>query len=154
PVGSAERLAKGEKWKVQDVINFTLIASSNGGADILADAANDAIRTKYPGAPTENAAVWRMNQLAQQLGMHNTYYLNDNGLDLSATQAGSYSSARDIATMMAYAASSTPQLFAGTAEDGLRLVDEDGESTSAFNTNEALGDIPGLIMGKTGYTDL
>ena len=26
--------------------------------------------------------------------------------------------------------------------------------TSAFNTNEALGELPGLIMGKTGITDL
>ncbi len=26
--------------------------------------------------------------------------------------------------------------------------------TRAFNTNEALGEIPGLLMGKTGFTDL
>ncbi len=37
PAGSAMRLAKGEKWKVRDVITFTLVASSNVGADILAD---------------------------------------------------------------------------------------------------------------------
>ena len=34
------------------------------------------------------------------------------------------------------------------------LTDENGNKASAFNTNEALGAIPGLIMGKTGYTDL
>lgn len=154
PVGSAEHLGKGQQWKLQDVINFTLIASSNDGADILAAAANSAIHNAYPAAPVESATLWRMNDIARQLGMQHTYFLNDNGLDISTTQSGAYSSARDVATMMAYAATSSPETFAGTAEDGLRLKDEAGDTTAAINTNEALGDIPGLVMGKTGFTDL
>jgi len=154
PKGSAERLAAGQTWRVQDVINFTLIASSNDGADILAQAADADISAKYPQAPVGSATLWRMNDIARSLGLANTYFLNDNGLDISTTQAGAYGSARDVATLFAYAATSAPDVFAGTTQDGVLLTSVDGEQTSAFNTDKALGAIPGLVMGKTGYTDL
>jgi D-alanyl-D-alanine carboxypeptidase (penicillin-binding protein 5/6) len=154
PKGSAERLAAGQTWKLQDVINFTLIASSNAGADMLATAADGDIRAKYPQAPAGSATLWRMNDIARQLGLTNTYFINDNGLDISTTQAGAYGSARDVATLFAYAATSSSSVFAGTAENGMLFTSVDGAKTSAFNTDKALGAIPGLIMGKTGYTDL
>jgi D-alanyl-D-alanine carboxypeptidase len=139
---------------VSDVVNFTLIASSNVGAEILAEAAGPAIAAKYPNAPSSGAALWRMNQLAVELGLSQTYFLNVSGLDESLDQSGSYGSARDVETYMAFAATSSPATFMGTARDGLLLMDERGNSTSAFNTNEAIGNIPGLILGKTGFTDL
>lgn len=151
---SAEGLKAGEKWKVIDLINYTLVASSNEGADILAAAANPTIRAKYPEAPQDGATIWRMNMIAKEIGMQNTYFLNDNGLDLSTTQSGAYASARDVAKLFAYVASTSPSLFAGTAKNDLLITDESGKTASATNTNEALGEIPGLILGKTGYTDL
>lgn len=155
PKGSAERLGKGEKWSVKDIIDFTLVASSNAGAEILAESADKAIRSRYPNAPAQEAALWRMNDLAKQLGLFNTYFLNASGLDLSSTLSGAYGSARDMAKLFAYAASSYPSVFGGTARDGLILTSANGAGkTSAYNTNEAIGDIPGLIMGKTGITDL
>ena len=51
PVGAAERLAKGERWTVRDIINFSLTASSNQGADILAAAANAAVYARFPEFP-------------------------------------------------------------------------------------------------------
>lgn len=152
--GTSQRLLAGERWRVQDVINFTLIASSNEGANMLALAADPLIRAHFAGAPEKDPTIWRMNQIAQQLGLHRTYFVNPSGLDISTTQSGAYGSARDVAIMMAYAATSSPALFAATAENGLRLANESGTTASAQNTNEALGDIPGLMMGKTGYTDL
>ncbi len=155
PKGSAERLAKGEKWPARDIINFTLIASSNAGAEILASAADEALRARYPDAPDGQAALWRMNRVAQELGLENTYFLNVSGLDISRTLSGAYGSARDMAKLFSYAATVKPDLFGGTAEDGLLLTSPNGAAkTRAFNTNEALGSIPGLIMGKTGITDL
>lgn len=148
------RLQKGEQWKERDVMNFTLIASSNEGAQILADAADAPLRAKYPNAPASDTTLWRMNELVKGLGLTHTYFLNVNGLDISTTQSGAYGTARELATLFAYAASSSPSVFAGTAEDGIHLVSEDGASATPHNTNEALGAIPGLIMGKTGYTDL
>lgn len=154
PKGALMRLGQGEKWKIGDVVNFTLVASSNQGADILAIVSDESVRARYPQAPQGSATLWRMNDLARQLGLAHSYFLNDNGLDISLTQAGAYGSARDVATIFAYAASTSPEWFTGTTRDGLLLTGEEGHTTSALNTNEALGAIPGLIMGKTGFTDL
>lgn len=150
----AQRLLKGEVWTVRDILHFTLIASSNEGAQMLADAADADLRKIYPEAPAGGASLWRMNNLAQTLGLSSMYFLNVNGLDASETQAGSYGSARDVAKLFAYAAEARPDVFAGTAKEDLLLVDEKGETTAAFNTNEALSGIPNLVMGKTGFTDL
>ena len=60
-----------------------------------------------------------------------------------------------MATLFAYAASAQPSLFSGTAQNGLLLNDAYGNGrVTASNTNDAQGAIPGLIMGKTGLTDL
>lgn len=154
PLGSAERLAAGEVWRIKDILDFTLVASSNAGAEILAESASPAIRAKYPDAPPVDATLWRMNDLAKDLGLKSMYFINVSGLDESATQAGAYGSARDVATLFAYAAHQWPLVFAGTTKNDLLLTSVRGGSTSAFNTDQALGDIPGLIMGKTGFTDL
>lgn len=154
PRGSAERLAAGEKWHVGDVINFTLIASSNAGAEIIAEAADPAIWAKYPEAPPKGATLWRMNNLARQLDLRATYFLNASGLDESTTLAGAYGSARDVGNLFAYAASLRPAVFEGTARGGMLLTSVNGARTAAYNTDQALGSIPGLVMGKTGYTDL
>ncbi len=149
-----QRLLKGERWKVRDVMHFTLIASSNEGAEILALNADSALQVLYASSTPGAAALWRMNDLAHSLGLSHTYFLNVSGLDESTTQSGAYGSARDMAKLFAYAATAKPEIFAGTAKDGLLLVDEAGDTASAYNTNDALGAISGLIMGKTGYTDL
>jgi D-alanyl-D-alanine carboxypeptidase len=154
PVGSVEHLGKGEKWKLQDVVHFTLIASSNGGAEILAAAADKDIRAAHPDAPAGGATVWGMNKLAQSLGLTDMYFLNPSGLDESTSQAGSYGSARSVARLFAYVASTSPEVFAGTTRARMQLKSLDGHTTTAINTDEALDEIPGVIMGKTGYTDL
>lgn len=152
--GTNEHFDQGAVWKVRDVVDFTLVASSNTGAEVLAEAAESPIKSRYPQAPATDATLWRMNQLAKDLQLNNTYFLNATGLDVSATQAGAYSSARDVAKLFGYAARSWPAVFAGTTRDNLLLTSAEGSTARAYNTDEALGAIPGLIMGKTGYTDL
>ncbi|MBI4087956.1 D-alanyl-D-alanine carboxypeptidase [Candidatus Kaiserbacteria bacterium] len=152
--GSTKRLPAGQEWRLRDVMNFTLVTSSNEGAELLASVADRAIRSRYPQAPSGGAAVWRMNDIARMLGLSGMYFLNPSGLDVSTTQAGAYGSAHDIAILFAYAASTTPGTFVGTTRDGVLLTSINGAQTSASNTDKVLGSIPGLIMGKTGYTDL
>lgn len=154
PKGSYERLAKGDVWRIGDVIDFTLAASSNGGAEILADAANEKLHARYPQSPRDKATLWRMNDLAKQLHLDKTYFLNVSGLDESTTQSGAYGSARDMAALFAYAASTSPEVFAATTQPSFSLMSINGAKTIAINTDKALDAIPGIIMGKTGYTDL
>lgn len=147
-------LTWGEEWKVRDLIDYTLITSSNTGAEALSEAAQPLLAQKYPDGAKANATVWRMNALAQDLGMRETYFVNVTGLDESPTQAGAQGSARDVATLFAYALRTNPELFNGTTHTDVPLGPTNFPERSAHNTNNALAEIDGLLMGKTGTTDL
>lgn len=156
--GAVERgeggLTWGEEWKVRDLIDYTLITSSNTGAEALAEAADPLLAIKYPTATHTNATVWRMNSLAQSLGMNETYFLNPTGLDASPTQAGAMSSARDISQLFEYALRTNRSLFSSTVETDIPLGPSNAPWRDAHNTNNLLAEIPNLVMGKTGTTDL
>jgi D-alanyl-D-alanine carboxypeptidase len=147
-------LAWGEEWYFKDLVDYTLITSSNTGAEALAEAAEAKLRAKYPEAPRGSAAVWRMNAIAQEIGLDETYFINATGLDEATAQAGALGSARDVAYLFKHALLTNPELFAGTTRSGVPLGPLNFPDRAAVNTNEALEDIPGLVMGKTGTTDL
>ena len=153
PSANATILKAGTRWRVRDLIAYTLVASSNDAAEILADAADEALRAKYP-APAGAAAVSRMNALAHELGLQSTYFLNSSGLDVSQTQSGAYGSARDVAKLFAYAAATLPAFFNDTALSTITITSIDGITATASNTDQVIDEVPMLIMGKTGYTDL
>ena len=154
PDGAPLRLPAGLEFSAQDLIAFTLVASSNEGAELISEAARSGIARKYPQADSEHAVLWRMNDLAKNLGLSRTYFLNSSGLDLSETQAGAYGSARDMAYLFGYAASTSPYTFEHTTRSKILIRATTGQTVSAMNTDEALPSIPGLIVGKTGFTDL
>lgn len=138
-------LRSGEEWGLQNLIDATLIPSSNDGAYALALASgNGSVET----------TVASMNKRAREIGLANTYFLNPTGLDESPTMAGAYGSARDMAFLLSYLALTEPAVLDGTTRDGMLLASENGIEHTAVNTNTALGQIPGLIGGKTGYTEL
>lgn len=149
-----EFLRAGETWRVRDILNFMLVTSSNDAAEYLAAIADRSVHGRYPDSPTGGASIWRMNDLARSVASSKMYFLNASGLDESETQAGAYGSASDVAALLAYAASTSPDIFIGTTKGDVRLVSVEGAEVSARNTDEALNAIPGLVMGKTGYTDL
>ena len=152
--GTEKRLPEGLSFRTADLTDFTLVASSNEGAAILARSAEDALRSKYPSATPGAAALWRMNDISKNLGLDRMIFQNTSGLDQSATQAGAYGSARDVAMLFSYAAANAPALFESTARDSIRIRAASGETVTAVNTDEALPAIPGLSMGKTGSTAL
>ncbi len=152
--GTTDTLPAGTRWTTKDLMDFTLVGSSNDGAEALARAADEPLRARYPEAPQGTAAIWLMNKLASDLHLRHTYFLNPTGLDESEALSGAYGSAADMALLFAYAASSSSDLFAATALKSVTITAADGRTATASNTDEALGDIPGLLMGKTGYTDL
>lgn len=147
-------LTMGEEWLARDLIDYMLIASSNTAAEGLAEAAEGRLRGKYPEAPRGEAAVWRMNSLAERLGLQSTYFVNASGLDESTTQAGALGSSKDIAGLFAYALRANRSLFAGTVRAGEVVGPLNMPKKEAHNTNEVLSSIPNIIMGKTGLTDL
>ena len=154
PMSPTDSLLKGEQWSIRDVMTYTLVVSSNDGAEYLASLADVPLHDTYPLSPATSTTIWRMNDLAQHLGLTSMTFESVSGLDLDATHASSYGSARDVAYMLAYAASSSPDLFSGTIQKTVNLTELNGKTHTIHNTDEALAAIPGVILGKTGYTDL
>ena len=150
-------LLDNEHWRMQDLMDFTLIMSSNDGAEALAEAAAPRIKAKYPQAPTDTpaaATIWRMNQKAKELGLTQTFYLDSNGLDSSLTMGGAYGSAKDMGLLMSYIIAHHLSSVSATRNATETFTSLSGFTHTAYTTNDALSEIPGLIAGKTGYTDL
>ncbi|MBI3627344.1 MAG: D-alanyl-D-alanine carboxypeptidase [Candidatus Sungbacteria bacterium] len=93
------------------------------------------------------AFVAAMNQKAAELGMLKTHFLNPTGLD----EAGHVSSARDLFRLVGYATTNYADFWAHTAEPKTRLAISG--ATIEIQSSNLLSGQPGLIGGKTGFTD-
>ncbi|MDO8620193.1 MAG: hypothetical protein Q7R64_02490 [bacterium] len=148
-------LKVGERWLLRDLLAFTLIGSSNDGAVAISSAIGGFFATSTPDAEASRARfIGEMNRLARAIGLTSTTFLNETGLDVDTERAGAYSSAKETASLLAYALTTTPEIFTGTRFDALSLGTEEGEKRSTKNTNTETHRLPLLIASKTGYTDL
>jgi D-alanyl-D-alanine carboxypeptidase/D-alanyl-D-alanine carboxypeptidase (penicillin-binding protein 5/6) len=143
-------LVANEQWNVDDLIEFSLITSSNDGIEALKDAAE---------SRTGVNMVTRINQYAADAGWSSVHVENSTGLDILGAdgmplRAGAVGSAYDVARMFAHVLIRYPNLYDATAQTGTVYTSLSGIAHTADNTNIARGDIPGLVASKTGFTDL
>jgi D-alanyl-D-alanine carboxypeptidase len=144
-------LTDGEIFSLKNLSDLVLIASSNDGAMALAEAAGDTIE----GAVNpDELFVHAMNIRADELGLTETSFKNPTGLDVSPTEPGAVSSARDIAHLLEYIITNYPSITNFTKLDQKRVYAETGEYFDIENTNSIVNDVGNLIASKTGYTDL
>ncbi len=146
-------LIKNEKWNLKDLIDFTLISSSNDGASAVASAVQSF--TKNKNGVEEMSFVKKMNKKAEELNLKQTYFLNESGLDIDEKSlSGSYGSAQDVAMLFDYMVRNKPEILEVTSYNKLELKSEDNKIHNTENTNEIINEIPWVIGSKTGYTDL
>lgn len=148
-------LVPNEEWSVKDLLDFSLIVSSNDGARALASVAG-AFLTVDPANATSSAVtmfVREMNKTARRIGLEETYFLNPSGLDMSPTLSGGYGSARDMAILFEHIIENKPHLLEATSFDRLSVPSKLAQH-DAVNTNKAINMIPNVIGSKTGFTDL
>ncbi len=138
----------GEQWKTGDLVGYTLMMSANDGAHALA------LATAAKKNEDLDAFVASMNEKARALGMHETFFENDTGLDISSTTASAYGSARDIATLLASLVQTVPALVEDTSVEQKIFTSLSGYAHKARNTSSVPGALDGTIASKTGYTDL
>lgn len=87
-----------------------------------------------------------MNSEAEELGMENTHFANPNGLDPKRPDESlNYSTAKDLVKLAKHITLEQPLLWE------ISIIQE---FDNIKNTNELLGQIPGIIGGKTGETVL
>lgn len=130
--GSSMYLREGEILTVQELLYGLMLSSGNDAAVALAI---------YCGG-TVSGFVEQMNDKAKVLGLSQTHFENPNGLD----SPGHYSTARDLATLAAYAMKNPvfhKTVSAKTVSVGQRYL---------RNHNKLLWQLSGADGVKTGYT--
>jgi D-alanyl-D-alanine carboxypeptidase len=137
-----------EDWSLKNLIDFTLVSSSNDGASMLASVISVDSDDEY-----NSSFVRKMNYMADKIGMNQTYFLNESGLDLSKNISGAYGSAKDMAILFSYLLNTYPNLLEATTYETIK-VESSAATHKVKNTNKIIDKIPGVIASKTGFTDL
>ena len=120
--------------KVGELLRGLIVQSGNDAAVALAEGV---------GGTVENF-VAMMNRQAQAWGLKNTQFKNPSGL----TEAGHYSSARDVATVASHIINEHPEYYKLYA-----LRDYTFNHIKQDNRNMLLGRDPSVDGMKTGYTE-
>jgi len=138
----------GEKWTLKNLLDFTLVTSSNDGIFALKKTLDEYL------AINNTNTIYLMNELAVKMQLKNTLFLNESGLDMNQNISGAYSSAQDISKLLTYIIKNEPSMLQDTIKENGVFVSEDGLKHSVKNTNTSVNKIPSLIGSKTGFTDL
>ncbi len=137
--GLGADLYRGEQLSGKDLFKIMLIKSSNDAALTFATQA------QRQGIDL----VAKMNEKAQRLGMTNTHFSDPAGLD----DQDAFSTAADLIKLVSYAAGYdliSKLLTTRTAD----VISLDGRiNHHLINTDQLLGQISSIILGKTGHTD-
>ncbi|HVT75287.1 MAG TPA: hypothetical protein VHD69_02660 [Candidatus Paceibacterota bacterium] len=141
----------GEEWNIRDLVDFSLVTSSNDGIQAVARAAGLQISSTST-MPVE-LFVRNMNAAAKKIGLTDMRFANASGLDIDKTTSGAYGSARDVAYLVDHIMKTDRHLIEATALQQTTISSHNYPHT-AVNTDLAIPNIPNLIGSKTGYTDL
>lgn len=148
-----------EKWKLRDLLNMSLVSSSNDGVRAIASAAGAVIDTSKNGLDSEATSnrqrfVNDMNERAKNIGLSHTHFENENGLDKDLTESGAYGTAYDVARMFDYILRNHTSVLESTRYPVLTITSLNNINHNISNTNIIVDTIPGLLASKTGLTDL
>ncbi len=144
-------LRDGEVFKLSDLLDLSLVVSSNDGARSIASVAG-AFKLGTGDYELGRAEfIKEMNEKAITLGLPSLSFTNETGLDNEDGTAGGYGNAIDVAKLFAYALKQYPDLLevTGHTTDTVKSVQYVHELE---NTNSSLGEIPNIIASKTGFT--
>lgn len=135
----------GESFAFSELAKAALVASSNDAAEAIAETA----RTKR-----SVSADVLMAGAAAAAGLTATYAVNGTGLDINETLSGGYGSAQDVALLAGAFLDRARAIASATTKPAVSVSSLSGETYLFKNTNPLAPSIPGLLLSKTGYTDL
>lgn len=135
----------GETFHFEDIARLTLAASSNVGAEAIADAAASAEHTDVNSL---------LSSATQQIGLAQTQASSATGLDISATVSGSYGSAHGVAVLAGASLKKEPTIAAATTQTEVSIASLEGTRHRFDNTDTYTTQYSGLLLSKTGYTTL
>jgi D-alanyl-D-alanine carboxypeptidase (penicillin-binding protein 5/6) len=141
-----------EKWTLGDLLDFSLVSSSNDGIHAVALSLGALTNASASEEEMVDDFVRQMNGKALELDLKNTYFWNETGLDESEVKGGAYGTAKDMATLLEYILEREPGLLEATRNTETVIISLDSFEHVAKNTNALVSEIPGLLASKTGFT--
>ena len=137
--GSQVFLKAGENMTVEDMVKSIAVSSANDCACAMAEHL----------AGSESAFVEQMNRRAEELGMHDTHFVNCTGLDDDPNARDHRTSAHDIAVMSRELLTKHPDIKKYTTiwMDSIR-----NGTFGLSNTNKLVRFYSGCTGLKTGFT--
>lgn len=137
---------EGETFTFEDAARLALVGSSNDAAEAITEAATNIAEA------TNGTSL--LASAASAIGLTQTYALNGTGLDENGAISGGYGSAHDIALLAAALLKRVPGIMRASIDPYVTATSLSGNSYTLKNTNPEVSHIPGLLLSKTGYTDL
>lgn len=137
---------KGTQFVLKDLLYSLMLESHNDTAVCIAE--------NVAGSVEDFAE--KMNAKAREIGCEDTYYISPNGLDGEDAEGVHHTTAADLALVLRYCITQSPQAEAfleitGTAQ--YTFTDISGKhSYSCANHNAFLWMMDGALTGKTGFT--
>jgi D-alanyl-D-alanine carboxypeptidase len=138
---NGEKMSKVEVGMIlarEDVLKLLLVASANDAAMALAEMLGG-------GGQFQKLAT----QKAREIGLENSQFVNSTGLD----EAGHYTTAEDLALLAAYIWQRYPFIWEITRQKEAVIFSESDHKYTVETTNKLLLEFPGILGGKTGFTD-
>lgn len=134
-------LKKNQEWRLDELLKYTLVFSSNDGAFAIAD-----------GLSGEKSFVETMNKKTKDFHL-DLNFNNPAGLDEGEILGGE-GSAYEVAKLISLANKLIPEILDSTTHKRASVISSNGKINGIPNTNQNVNDIVGLLSSKTGYTDL
>ena len=133
-------LKKSQTWKLSELLKYTLVFSSNDGAEAIAQT--------FGG---RDAFVGQMNADAAGLGLM-LHFTDPAGLD-TLTSLGGEGSALEVAKLLAVARVRFPEILDATTHERITVTASTGRISGVPNTNQVISGLSGAEASKTGFTD-
>lgn len=138
-------LFPGETIAFNDLARYSLAASSNDAAEAIIETV-----AARQGSDVKQALA----NAAAEAGLSKTYAHNGSGLDLDLQVSGGYGTARDVAILAGKLLEEAPELAEATTRSSVYVTSTAGVPHSLPNTNQGAITVPGILLSKTGFTDL
>ncbi len=138
-------LRQSERWELSELISLMLVISSNDGAA--------AIRETYESLNASTTFAEALNRTAEEIGLTDTTFVNETGLDVGFEKAGNMGSAQDVARLFEEVLILMPEILEMTGRDAGTFTSLDGATHRVSNTNMITDEIPWSLGSKTGFTD-
>jgi D-alanyl-D-alanine endopeptidase (penicillin-binding protein 7) len=128
-------------WDLSELLKYTLVFSSNDGAEAIADS--------FGG---KDIFVNQMNGDAKNLGLNLTF-TDPAGRDLNG-KIGGKGTVLEVAKLFSIARKNIPEILDATTKKRETVTSSFGKISGVPNTNQDIETLSGAEASKTGYTDM